>query len=240
MSAGARSRARCRTSRRWAPAPGEAYLALGVCPTVGEERALELMRGAEELAAATGTVIAGGDVVVGAGAYRLRHGRRLGGLRERARRARRRAARRPRRGDRPARRQAAPPAPAPGRGPGAGAGRRARDDRPLRRARHRRRHLGERSGVCLEIELEALPLAEGVPELRAGARRAGRRLRAVLLRRARGPRARGGRPARGRRRAGHLDRPGATVAGSAPARRCWYETRRAGASVRLQGFEHRW
>jgi thiamine-monophosphate kinase len=44
-------------------APGEAYIALGVSSGVGERGALELMRGALELAAATGTVLAGGDVV---------------------------------------------------------------------------------------------------------------------------------------------------------------------------------
>jgi thiamine-monophosphate kinase len=42
---------------------GELYVALGVPPHVGEPGALELMRGAELLAAATDTTIAGGDVV---------------------------------------------------------------------------------------------------------------------------------------------------------------------------------
>ncbi len=42
---------------------GEAYIALGVSPQGGEKRALELMRGALELAARTGTTVAGGDVV---------------------------------------------------------------------------------------------------------------------------------------------------------------------------------
>jgi thiamine-monophosphate kinase len=42
---------------------GEAYLALGLPPAFGEERALELVRGAGALARSTGTVIAGGDVV---------------------------------------------------------------------------------------------------------------------------------------------------------------------------------
>jgi thiamine-monophosphate kinase len=42
---------------------GEAYIALGVPGHVGEAGALELMAGAEQLAAATGTTIAGGDVV---------------------------------------------------------------------------------------------------------------------------------------------------------------------------------
>jgi thiamine-monophosphate kinase len=43
--------------------PGEAYIALGVPSHVGETGALELMRGAEQLAALTDTTIAGGDVV---------------------------------------------------------------------------------------------------------------------------------------------------------------------------------
>jgi len=42
---------------------GEAYVALGIQPHVGEQQALELMLGAEELAEQTGTTIAGGDVV---------------------------------------------------------------------------------------------------------------------------------------------------------------------------------
>lgn len=42
---------------------GEAYVALGVPAHVGEQGALELMRGAEQLAEQTGTTIAGGDVV---------------------------------------------------------------------------------------------------------------------------------------------------------------------------------
>jgi thiamine-monophosphate kinase len=44
-------------------APGEAYLALGLPPQLGEQRALELVRGAVALARTTGTTIAGGDVV---------------------------------------------------------------------------------------------------------------------------------------------------------------------------------
>ncbi|MEA2152218.1 MAG: thiamine-monophosphate kinase [Solirubrobacteraceae bacterium] len=43
--------------------PGEAYLALGLPPRLGEDQALALVRGASALAAATGTTIAGGDVV---------------------------------------------------------------------------------------------------------------------------------------------------------------------------------
>ncbi len=43
--------------------PGEAYFALGVGGGLDAAGALELMRGAEELAAETGTTIAGGDIV---------------------------------------------------------------------------------------------------------------------------------------------------------------------------------
>jgi thiamine-monophosphate kinase len=43
---------------------GEAYLMLGIPAGFGEERALELVRGADALAVRTGTAIAGGDVVV--------------------------------------------------------------------------------------------------------------------------------------------------------------------------------
>jgi thiamine-monophosphate kinase len=43
--------------------PGEAYLVLGLPPGFGEERALELVRAAGALAARTGTVILGGDVL---------------------------------------------------------------------------------------------------------------------------------------------------------------------------------
>lgn len=44
--------------------PGEAYLALGLPAGFEEQRALELVRGAQALASATATTIAGGDVVV--------------------------------------------------------------------------------------------------------------------------------------------------------------------------------
>jgi len=43
--------------------PGEAYLVLGLPTRFGEQSALELVRGANALAARTGTTIAGGDVV---------------------------------------------------------------------------------------------------------------------------------------------------------------------------------
>jgi len=43
--------------------PGEAYLVLGLPAGLDEDRALELVRGALELAQETGTTVAGGDVV---------------------------------------------------------------------------------------------------------------------------------------------------------------------------------
>jgi thiamine-monophosphate kinase len=42
---------------------GEAYISIGVSETLGADGALAVMRGAERLAAQTGTTIAGGDVV---------------------------------------------------------------------------------------------------------------------------------------------------------------------------------
>jgi thiamine-monophosphate kinase len=44
--------------------PGEAYLVLGLPAGFSEQQALELVRGAGELARATGTTLVGGDVVV--------------------------------------------------------------------------------------------------------------------------------------------------------------------------------
>jgi thiamine-monophosphate kinase len=46
-------------------APGEAYIALALPSRLSEQQALELVRGAAALARATGTAIAGGDVVAG-------------------------------------------------------------------------------------------------------------------------------------------------------------------------------
>ena len=46
-------------------APGEAYLALVLPPSLSDAAALSLHAGAEALAAATGTTIAGGDIVAG-------------------------------------------------------------------------------------------------------------------------------------------------------------------------------
>jgi thiamine-monophosphate kinase len=145
-------------------AAGEAYIALGVSTAVGEQRALELIGGALEIAAATGTVLAGGDVVsapvltvsvtvVGwADDERELVGRdgalvgdlvgvtgRLGGR---------------------------PPRPVPRLAEGralARAGAHAMIDLSDGLASDAR-HIGEASGVSLEIELGRLPLGEGVPD----------------------------------------------------------------------------
>ena len=70
-------------------------------------------------------------------------------------------------GDRGRARAYAQPDAAAARGPRAGGGRRARDDRPVRRARHRRGHIGRASGVRLRIDLDALPLGDGVAAVAA-------------------------------------------------------------------------
>jgi thiamine-monophosphate kinase len=149
--------------------PGEAYIALGVSRQVGEEQALELMRGALELATATGTVLAGGDVVespvltacvtvVGwADDERELIGRDgalpgdLVGVTGRL-------------GGRPSR-----PVPRLAEGRAlARAGAHAMIDLSDGLASDAR-HIGERSGVSLEIELGRLPLDEGVPGWEQGA-----------------------------------------------------------------------
>ena len=148
---------------------GEAYLALGVSPGAGEERALELMRGALELAAITDTTIAGGDVVAApvmaacvtvvgwaqdTSELVARDGARVGDL------------------------------------IGVTGSLGGRPKRPLPRLREGRAlahagahamidisdglatdagHLGESGSVCLQIELEQLPLAEGVESWEQGA-----------------------------------------------------------------------
>ncbi len=143
---------------------GEAYVALGVSPSAGEQRALELMRGALELAARTDTTVAGGDVVAAPvltacvtvvgwadETHELvgRDGARVGDL----------VGVTGRLGGRPRR-------PFP----------RLREGRALARVGASAmidlsdglgtdaRRLGESSGVCLQVELERLPLGEGVPD----------------------------------------------------------------------------
>lgn len=149
--------------------PGEAYIALGVSPEVGERGALELMRGALELAARTDTAVAGGDVVAAPvlttcvtvvgwaeEAHELvgRDGARVGDL----------VGVTGRLGGRPRR-------PFP----------RLREGRALARAGAHAmidisdglatdaRHLGESGGVCLQVELARLPLGDGVANWEQGA-----------------------------------------------------------------------
>jgi thiamine-monophosphate kinase len=148
---------------------GEAYVALGVSPQGGEKPALELMRGALELAAQTDTTIAGGDVVAAPvlsacvtvvgwaeseSELVAREGARVGEL----------VGVTGTLGGRPSR-------PLP----------RLREGRALARAGASAmidisdglagdaHHLGESSGVCLQVELERLPLAEGVIDWERGA-----------------------------------------------------------------------
>lgn len=148
---------------------GEAYVALGISPQAGEGRALELMRGTLELAARTETTIAGGDVVAAPVLSACvtvvgwadqtdelvgRDGAQVGDL----------VGVTGSLGGRPRR-------PAP----------RLREGQALARAGVHAmidisdglaadaRHLGESSGVRLRIELERLPLAEGVGDWEQGA-----------------------------------------------------------------------
>jgi len=148
---------------------GEAYVALGVRTEVGEAGALELMRGAMELAAQTEIVIAGGDVVTApilmacvtvvgwaenASELVGRDGARVGDL----------VGVTGRLGGRPRR-----PLPRLSEGRAlAQAGAHAMIDLSDGLASDAW-HIGERSGVCLQIELERLPLAEGVPSFEQAA-----------------------------------------------------------------------
>jgi thiamine-monophosphate kinase len=143
--------------------PGEAYIALGVAPHVGEEQALQVMRGASALAAVTGTVLAGGDVVkapvltvsvtvVGWAEDERelvgRDGAHVGDLIGVTGRL----------GGRPRR-----PIPRLDEGRAlARGGVHAMIDISDGLATDAR-HIGESSGVCLEIQLNQLPLDEGVP-----------------------------------------------------------------------------
>ena len=131
--------------------------------------------------------------------------------------------------------RAGPPAPraAAGRGPRAGRRGRTRDDRPLRRAGHGRRATWPtRSGVRLDVDLDALPLAPGV----AGRRGAARRARAAARRdRRRGLRAVRVPGAAGRRPRGRPGAVGGVVAGEPGA----VFSRPAIPTARCTGYEHR-
>jgi thiamine-monophosphate kinase len=142
--------------------PGEAYLALGLPAGFTEQQALELVRGARALADQTGTTIAGGDVVstpaltvsftvVGWADHEHqligRDGACVGDL----------VGVTGRLGGRPNR-----PIPRLNEGRAlAQAGAHAMIDISDGLATDAR-HIGESSGVCLKIELEKLPLDEGV------------------------------------------------------------------------------
>jgi thiamine-monophosphate kinase len=148
---------------------GEAYIALGVSPDVGERGALELMRGAMELAARTDTTVAGGDVVAApvlsvcvtvigwaeethelVGRDGARVGDLIGVTGTLGGRSRR-------------------PLPRLGEGRAlASAGANAMIDLSDGLATDAR-HLGESSGVCLQIDLARLPLGESVPNWEQGA-----------------------------------------------------------------------
>ena len=164
-------------------APGEAYLGVVLPPHLTDGQVLALHEGAEALAAATGTTIAGGDIVAGPVLTLAVTVVGWAGAGHPARRPRRRALRRPRRRHRLARRRrgraspssrAAAPGehglierylrPLPRLAEGRALARRRRDGdaRPLRRDRLGRAPLADASGVRLQLDAGALPLADGV------------------------------------------------------------------------------
>ena len=213
-------------------APGEAYIALGVSTAVGEERALEVIRGAVEIAAATGTVLAGGDVVsapvltvsvtvVGWADNESeligRDGALLGDL----------VGVTGRLGGRPAR-----PVPRLAEGRAlAGAGAHAMIDLSDGLATDAR-HIGERSGVRLEVELEKLPLDEGVPDCEQAATAGEDYELCVCVAHADRARAEDALRAVG---GAQITWIGRVLSGSPGV-----SLRRGGREQLLRGFEHRW
>ena len=167
---------------------GEAYVALGVPPGLGADAVVEVVAGMEALAARTGTSVAGGDLVR---APALTLAVTVVGWADdpdELVRPRRRAAGRRRRGHGPARRVGGRARRA--RGPGRPGPRRScrahlRPEPRLAEGRALARggahalidlsdglatdagHLADRSGVRLDVDLDALPAAPGVAEVAA-------------------------------------------------------------------------
>jgi len=210
--------------------PGEAYLALGLPVGFTEQQALELVRGAQALADRTGTTIAGGDVVsapaltvsftvVGWAEHEHqligRDGACVGDL----------VGVTGRLGSRPIR-----PLPRLDEGRAlARAGAHAMIDISDGLATDAR-HIAERSGVCLEIELSKLPLGEGVASFQVAAT-AGEDYE-LLFTVSPGDRARAEEAGGG---------VGVTWIGrvvDGPPGMALLDDR--GQDVRLEGFEHRW